>query len=508
MANTIIQIKRSNVTATPPNGSLVAGELAISYSSNVVFAGTADDAGIIPIGGLTFVNRTNAAYDLANTAFITSNAVSVSVNAYANAIGAAANAYVVTVGTAGNNYTIAVGLAGNAYALATATAVGTAGNNFTIALQNGSNTAVGAGANAYALSLATAGNNFTSAVGLAGNAYTTLVGASANSYANGTFVKLTAPNQTITGTLTIAGNLIVTGNSTVITANNLAINDPFILLANNNVGDSVDIGIAAHYDNASAFEVHTGIFRSHISKEWYLFKEYNQHFFYDGGQIDVNANNFTLDTLNAVLKTSDLTLGGQNAILWISSAFTKANDVALAANAYALATATSIGTAGNAYALATATSVGTAGNNYATAVGAAANAYALATATSIGTAGNNYTIAVGTAGNNYAVAIGTAANTNAANASYLTTGTVPSARLSGSYTGITGVGTLTAGTWNGNTITVPYGGTGATTFTSNGVLYGSGTAALKVTAAGTEGKVLQANAGGVPVFDDLDGGTF
>ena len=48
-------------------------------------------------------------------------------------------------------------------------------------------------------------------------------------------------------------------------------------------------------------------------------------------------------------------------------------------------------------------------------------------------------------------------------ASNITSGTLPSGRLSGGYTGITGVGTLTAGTWNANTIQIAYGGTGATT---------------------------------------------
>lgn len=57
-------------------------------------------------------------------------------------------------------------------------------------------------------------------------------------------------------------------------------------------------------------------------------------------------------------------------------------------------------------------------------------------------------------------------------------------------------------------LTVPYGGTGAGTFTSKGIMYGNGTSALQVTAAGTDGQVLQANSTGYPVFSDLDGGTF
>ena len=61
-------------------------------------------------------------------------------------------------------------------------------------------------------------------------------------------------------------------------------------------------------------------------------------------------------------------------------------------------------------------------------------------------------------------------------ASQITSGTIDTARISGSYTGITGVGTLAAGTWNGSTIGVAYGGTGATTLT--GYVKGSGTSAF------------------------------
>ena len=62
-------------------------------------------------------------------------------------------------------------------------------------------------------------------------------------------------------------------------------------------------------------------------------------------------------------------------------------------------------------------------------------------------------------------------------ASQITSGTISSSLISGSYTGITGVGTLTAGTWNASTIGVAYGGTGATTFTA-GYLKASGTTAF------------------------------
>lgn len=56
-------------------------------------------------------------------------------------------------------------------------------------------------------------------------------------------------------------------------------------------------------------------------------------------------------------------------------------------------------------------------------------------------------------------------------------------------------------------ITVPNGGTGQTSFTNNGVLFGNSAGALSVTAAGANGNVLQV-INNVPTFGMLDGGTF
>jgi hypothetical protein len=78
----------------------------------------------------------------------------------------------------------------------------------------------------------------------------------------------------------------------------------------------------------------------------------------------------------------------------------------------------------------------------------------------------------------------------AINGNQITSGTVGSAYISGSYTGITGVGTLTAGTWNATTIGVGYGGTGLASYTAGDLLYASGTTALSKLAIGTNGYVL------------------
>ena len=57
------------------------------------------------------------------------------------------------------------------------------------------------------------------------------------------------------------------------------------------------------------------------------------------------------------------------------------------------------------------------------------------------------------------------ATTDTANASNITSGTLPTGRLTGSYTGITGVGTIATGAWAANAIAVSYGGTGASNTT-------------------------------------------
>jgi hypothetical protein len=100
-----------------------------------------------------------------------------------------------------------------------------------------------------------------------------------------------------------------------------------------------------------------------------------------------------------------------------------------------------------------------------------------------------------------------------------------------------GTTVITGGTWNGGTIGTAYGGTGLTTFaaannalystsssalaagtlpvaaggtavtsfTANGIVYGNGTSALGVTAAGTTGQVLIGNTGSAPTWGALSG---
>jgi len=83
------------------------------------------------------------------------------------------------------------------------------------------------------------------------------------------------------------------------------------------------------------------------------------------------------------------------------------------------------------------------------------------------------------------------------------------ADIEGNVTGNV-TGNITGGTVSGLSadIAVADGGTGAGTFTSNGILFGNGTGALQATAAGTDGQVLISNNGTPEFTSSLDGGSF
>lgn len=73
---------------------------------------------------------------------------------------------------------------------------------------------------------------------------------------------------------------------------------------------------------------------------------------------------------------------------------------------------------------------------------------------------------------------------------------------------ITTLGTIATGAWQATAVGAAYGGTGKTTLTSNGILYGNGTGAVGVTAAGANSAILQSNNGTPTWVTTLDGGTF
>ena len=93
--------------------------------------------------------------------------------------------------------------------------------------------------------------------------------------------KLSQTGGTITGSLTIEGNLSVLGTSTTINVNSFVVTDPLIILAGNNfTSDILDIGFVGHYNDGA--NSHTGLFRDPNLKEYIFFKGYTQ---------EIGANN-------------------------------------------------------------------------------------------------------------------------------------------------------------------------------------------------------------------------
>jgi hypothetical protein len=103
---------------------------------------------------------------------------------------------------------------------------------------------------------------------------------------------------------------------------------------------------------------------------------------------------------------------------------------------------------------------------------------------------------------------GSGASLTALNASNISSGTIGSSFVSGSYTNITGVGTLTAGTWNATAIGVAYGGTGLTSTPANGALdIGNGSGFTRTTLTAGTGISITNGAGSITIASTVTGVT-
>jgi hypothetical protein len=267
--------------------------------------------------------------------------------------------------------------------------------------------------------------------------------------------------------VTIAGNLIVTGNSTVngdtVTQNvaTVSVEDPLMALASgNNAADAVDIGFYGLYDTSGSQDLYAGLFRdANDSGKWKLFKDLQAA---PTTTVNVSGTGYAVGTLVANIE------GNATG----SSGSTTGN----AATATALANARTIG--------------GTSFDGTANiAVGLAATATALATARTIGGTSFDGTanIAVALAATSTALAtartIGGVSFDGTANINLPGVNATGNQNTSGTAANVTG------------TVVTSTGGTGLTSYTAGDVLYYStGTTLTKLT-KGTAGQVLTMNSG-------------
>ena len=551
MANTSILIKRSTTTGRP--ASLSAGEFAYSYQSNTLFMGSPAGTGVINVGGQYYTSTLDAAtsantagtlvkrdsnnnfygglYGNANTATALLNSRNFSISGgdiTASAVGFDGTGAV----TLSASLDAVSGLSAGVYGGATAVPVVTVAANgrimsiantsistsFTVSGNTGSGTQAGGGT----LTVRGGGTGITTTVTGAGGNETVEINTD-NTVVRSNTASL---NQTIDGNITVSGNLTVLGSETIINVNTFEVSDPLIYLAGNNyTSDAVDIGFVANYNNGAA-NLHAGFIRHAGDKDFYVFDGYNIE--PGNNVIDITGNGFRKANVNAgIFKGNLIATTASVGTLTLSSALSVPNGgtgaTTLGAGQILIGNGTGAVTA--------IANVGTAGaygsQDYIPVI--TTDAYGRVTAVSNTAIAidasqiNRGTLGVARGGTGAAtftngsilVGSGTGALATLANSTYTATGSGGTDKTITSVT-VDSYGRLTAATFESiSGLSVGQGGTGVSTFTTNGMVYGNGSGALQVTAAaGTSdqtwsNQIMTVTNAGVPVWSTaLDGGQF
>lgn len=479
MANTLIQLKYSTVTDIP--ASLNVAEPAYSYTSNTLFIGNPAGNGTLNIGGYLYTKTIDDATDIAtpNTLVlrdaegsatlnvITANIIQAYIDGNANSATQLESPFILTVSgdIEGNvsidgsqNVTLSLELVN------TGVNVGTYGSTtqiptFTVDV-DGRITEAGTvnvattltynadGATTGSLDLLTDSFTFEG-----GNGITTAANNTTNTIlidVDNTVIRTTG-NQSISGDLSITGNLNIFGGNVVsVEVATLRVDDSLLqLAANNETSDAIDIGFYGHYsDDGGTSKRHSGLFRdaSAADKRFILFQNLIDPALDDSTGVTVNTADPTFAVANLQVNLVGGTVSGLTTAIAVSDGGTGQNTF----------TTGSI-LIGN----------GTGG------------LLELANTTSTGTYANASHVPVITVDNYGRVSnvVNTLINIDT---SQVTTGILPVVR----------------------------GGTGANTFTTNGVLLGQGTSAVTTVSSSTEGHVLTINSSGIPTFEMISGGTF
>jgi len=144
----------------------------------------------------------------------------------------------------------------------------------------------------------------------------------ANSAYNHANTRFASAGGTIDGNVLITGNLIITGNTVTHSADDFIVNDPIVLIANNNPGNLLDIGFVAHYEDGGANTKHTGLVKHAASNKWYLFENYIPHL----QETNIlNISDASLRTANIVANLIDGTVSNLSTAIYIVDGGTGAN---------------------------------------------------------------------------------------------------------------------------------------------------------------------------------------
>ena len=322
--------------------------------------------------------------------------------------------------------------------------------------------------------------------------------------------------QTVGTDVQISGNLIVSGTYTYSNSSIVQTTDSLIELASNNVvGDVIDIGFYGLYNNGSA-NLSTGLVRDAGSKNYYLFANVaaagvtnantiNSAYFtaQNTATLYANVNSYSA-TVGTLTLTNALTVpnGGTGA-----TSFTN-GQVVLGQGTGALVTLANVSSINTSIA-ANSTINNLTTDTYGRVTNYTTQAISGLTVGQGGTGNTTFQVGSILIGN------GTGALQVLANTSYTATGAGAANNTITSLT-VDAYGRTTAATYTAiSGLTVGQGGTGVSSFTTNGITYGNGSGAMQVTAAaGTSdqtwsNQILTVNNSGVPIWSTaMDGGTF
>lgn len=538
MANTVIQLKWSEVTATP--SSLNVAEPAYSNSSNKLYIGLSDNS-VIAIGGKYYTDIVDAATD-ANTASTLvkrdSNGDFSASNIHAELVGNALTATTLQtartisfsgdVDSVSNTFNGSGNISFDLELTDTGVVAGTYGGttNVSVFTVDADGRITSASNVAVATNLSIAGDGATSdVVSLlsdtltfeGGDGITTTVSDNKVAIDVDNTVIRTSGGQTIGGDLAITGNLVISGNTITQDVETIQTEDTLIKLGANNAADALDIGFYGEYNDGST--KYAGLVRDATDGVFKLFIDETTDptsnvVTYDSSNRATIDANFTGGNVSSLATDIAVTDGGTGAGSFTAGAILIGNGTS------ALQTLANTGTAGT-YANASHIPVITTDDygrvsgitNTAISIDISQISSGILPIARGGTNNDTYTTGGITFYDGSKIA-------SLANTTYTQTGTLSQANTVTSVT-VDSYGRLTALTSeiidisttqiSSGTLGVARGGTGASSFTVKGVIVSdssSTTGALSSLTSSTEGHILQINSSGVPTFAHLNGGSF
>jgi len=317
----------ANTVSTSNNGTLVLANASQNFNSsgtinvailangtnqvNISFSTNATSLGIASLNSA--VASLNSAVASVNTALASDNAAFVSVNTALTNINTALGTINTNVAIASTevstyaNGTLVLASANlnfnnTATVNVSVTANGTGQANVAFVANT---TALGGPAvNAALASINTALTSVNTALASDNSAFASINSALAT--INTEFLPLTGGS--LSGSLSIAGNLVVVGNTVTLNVGSIKSNDSIIYLASNNTSDVVTLGVVGNTNDALLGQQQTGLIRNPTDNAWYLFEGFAGANIAYGPTLNVAQTNVA--TLVANVKAQNILLGG------------------------------------------------------------------------------------------------------------------------------------------------------------------------------------------------------